>query len=261
MILNELGITLAARGEELEEIVLRANPALRETDRVLEILARQNRTLAHLATDSDAVLAPLARQRTRVTGFIEHAAETAEASAEERAALEEGLALFPEALREIQGDHGRAGVFERRGRPRARHAGSGGAVADAGDGGAGAVRARRHAGADEPRHGGRRGGPEAGRSRSGADPAARPCAGHRPGATGLQDLLSSLRSTQGFERLMDFLFYSVGTINGFDQYGHFLRALLIITNCNDYEVVPIGGCGANFTSPFVVLGALFRDVF
>jgi hypothetical protein len=46
---------------------------------------------------------------------------------------------------------------------------------------------------------------------------------------------------------MDFLLYSVGASNGYDQYGHFLRALLIITNCNDYEITPIGGCEANFT--------------
>ncbi len=251
LILNELGITLAARGEELEEIVLRANPALRETDRVLEILARQNRTLAQLATDSDAVLAPLARQRTRVTGFIEHAAETAEASAEERAALEEGLALFPEALREIRATMGELESF---------NAAAGPVLGTLGAAAPSLTRATVALGpfarAATPAL------TSLGTAAQGAGPklaAADPvliqlrdlAQATVPGATGLQDLLSSLRSTQGFERLMDFLFYSVGTINGFDQYGHFLRALLIITNCNDYEVVPIGGCGATFTSPFV----------
>ena len=42
LILNELGTGLAGRGRDLNEVIRRANPALRETDKVLEILARQN---------------------------------------------------------------------------------------------------------------------------------------------------------------------------------------------------------------------------
>ena len=45
---------------------------------------------------------------------------------------------------------------------------------------------------------------------------------------------------------MLFIFNSVGSINGFDQYGHFLRALLPLNNCVDYETVPEPGCDANF---------------
>ena len=63
LILNDLGAGLAARGEELQAIVRRADPALQQTDRVLGILAQQNQALAQLATDSDRILAPLARQR------------------------------------------------------------------------------------------------------------------------------------------------------------------------------------------------------
>ncbi len=61
LILNELGAGFAARGDELGEIIERANPALRETNEVLAILARQNRVLAQLASDSDAVIGALAR--------------------------------------------------------------------------------------------------------------------------------------------------------------------------------------------------------
>ena len=46
ILLNELGTGLAGRGGELIEVIHRANPALRETDEVLKILADQNRTLA-----------------------------------------------------------------------------------------------------------------------------------------------------------------------------------------------------------------------
>ena len=102
LILNDLGAGLAARGEELAEIVERSNPALRETDEVLAILARQNHQLAALASDGDAVLAPLARDRDRLTGFIDNAEVVGAATAERSAELEEGLAKLPPTLREVR---------------------------------------------------------------------------------------------------------------------------------------------------------------
>ena len=63
LIIDELGTGLAARGSDLNNVIHRANPALGQTDQVLQILASQNRTLARLATESDAVLAPLAKAK------------------------------------------------------------------------------------------------------------------------------------------------------------------------------------------------------
>ena len=74
IILNELGTGLAARGSDLNAVIRRADPALGNTDQVLKILAGQNRALAKLATDSAAVLGPLARQRKRAGG-LHHAGE------------------------------------------------------------------------------------------------------------------------------------------------------------------------------------------
>src|SRR3954469_2318626 len=53
IILGELGTAVAGRGKDLNQTIKRANPALLETDKVLKILASQNRILANLATDSD----------------------------------------------------------------------------------------------------------------------------------------------------------------------------------------------------------------
>ena len=39
ILINEFGTALAGRGAELNEVIHRANPALRETDKVLKILA------------------------------------------------------------------------------------------------------------------------------------------------------------------------------------------------------------------------------
>src|SRR5919106_4172663 len=102
LILNDLGAGFASRGDELEEIVERSNPALRQTNRVLAILAQQNRALAELARDSDTVLAPLARDRRQITGFMRGSTVASQATAERAADLERGFELFPEYLRRLR---------------------------------------------------------------------------------------------------------------------------------------------------------------
>src|SRR4051794_38651070 len=52
ILLSELGAGLAGRGEDLNALIRRANPALLETDRVLKQLADENVTLENLATES-----------------------------------------------------------------------------------------------------------------------------------------------------------------------------------------------------------------
>ena len=66
LIFNELGASLAGRGEDLEEVVKRANPVLRDTDRLFGILREQRDQLAQLAADSEAdPRAAFARARQR----------------------------------------------------------------------------------------------------------------------------------------------------------------------------------------------------
>ena len=67
-----------------------------------------------------------------------------------------------------------------------------------------------------------------------------------PLSTNLSALLTSLRDTGGIERLMDFLFYSAVAINGYDSYGHYLRAQLIVNTCTTYRVQNDPSCTANF---------------
>jgi hypothetical protein len=68
----------------------------------------------------------------------------------------------------------------------------------------------------------------------------------RSPASDAHALLGSLEATGGFQRLADFIYSSSGSINGFDQYGHFLRAELLVTNCVDYVTTTLSGCEANF---------------
>jgi phospholipid/cholesterol/gamma-HCH transport system substrate-binding protein len=45
---------------------------------------------------------------------------------------------------------------------------------------------------------------------------------------------------------MDYIFYQVAAINGFDAVGHYLRAELKVNQCATYAVRPVAGCSANF---------------
>ena len=94
ILISEFGAGLAGRGEELNEVIHRANPALRETDQVLKILADQNRTLARLARDSDQALGPIAREREHFADFIVQANTTSVASAERSEDIARGIQLL-----------------------------------------------------------------------------------------------------------------------------------------------------------------------
>ena len=102
LILNDLGAGFAARGEDLAAIIRRADPALRQTNRVLAELASQNQRLSQLARDGDTIMQPFARERRAVSGFINNANVAAEATAERSQDLEAGFQRFPEALRQLR---------------------------------------------------------------------------------------------------------------------------------------------------------------
>ena len=81
LILTELGVGLTGRGEDLNTTLRRAVPALRETDKVLEILAANRRTINALTRDADRALVGVARNRRDVGRFVREAGDTTQASA------------------------------------------------------------------------------------------------------------------------------------------------------------------------------------
>jgi len=67
----------------------------------------------------------------------------------------------------------------------------------------------------------------------------------------LANLLVSLKKTGGWDGLTELIYNTAGAFNGFDQYGHFGRTLVTLTNCVNYEPARVGasGCVANFHGP------------
>jgi virulence factor Mce-like protein len=102
IILDELGAGVAGRAEDINDVIRRASPALRETDRVLVKLANQNQTLKQLITDADTVIGDLADNKRNVGRWVVETKETAAASAERRADIAAGLQRLPTFLRELR---------------------------------------------------------------------------------------------------------------------------------------------------------------
>ncbi|HEX8084834.1 MAG TPA: MlaD family protein [Solirubrobacteraceae bacterium] len=102
LIINELGAAVAGNSEELNDAIRRASPALRETNRVLAILARQNQVLADLARDADQVVGELNDNRRDISRWIIEARDTASASAERDRDIARGFERLPTFLAELE---------------------------------------------------------------------------------------------------------------------------------------------------------------
>jgi phospholipid/cholesterol/gamma-HCH transport system substrate-binding protein len=250
LILNELGAGLAGRGEDVEEVVKRANPVLRDADRLFGILRAQRDRLAQLAADSEEILVPLARERRSVAGFFSNAGATAQASAEEGAALEASLRKLPPFLRELRQTLASFEFFSEAGTPVSE------SLAKAAPAFTRATRALtpfsaastvslKSLGAS---------GEEAGPKLRAADPVVKKLRNlARSGAsptTELAAFLTSATETGGFNNLADVIYNSAAAVNEFDQYGHFGRSIVALSDCTDYWVAtPRSGCVANFNGP------------
>ena len=102
IILGELGAAVAGNAGNLNAAIRRAVPALRETNRVLAILSRQNQILADLARDADTVIGDLAGNRRDVARWVVEARDTARTSAERDRDIARGFERLPRFLAELE---------------------------------------------------------------------------------------------------------------------------------------------------------------
>jgi ABC-type transporter Mla subunit MlaD len=102
LILAELGTGLAGRPEDLSAVLKRADPGLRETSKVLEILGRQNQIIKDFITNSDTVVAQLEAKKKDVARWVKSAGKTAAISATRQVALRQQWQQFPRFLGELK---------------------------------------------------------------------------------------------------------------------------------------------------------------
>lgn len=253
LILNELGAGFAGRGEDIEELVKRANPVLRDADRMFGILKDQRKQLAQLTADSDAILEPLARERASVAGFFTNAGVAAQASAERGTELEESFAKLPRFLSEFRQTMRSLQGFAEAGTPVFEDLDTAApsltqstrlltpfsealtvslrSLGDAGEG--------------------------AGPFLVEADPIVRKSG--ELGTSGvvptreLAKLTTDIKQTKGWDYLVRLIYNSTAATNGFDQYGHFGRTRVALADCTQYQANKHGksGCVGRFNGPEV----------
>ena len=247
LILNDLGAGLAARGATLNQVLERANPALQQTDKVLAILADQNQQLAQLATDSESVLAPLARERDSIAGFIENATVAGEASAERREDIEHGFVEFPPALAELESTMVELRRFAAAAQPvaadlRVAAPSLAGATEALGPFSSAGTRALTTLGEAAE---------ESESDLIASDPLINDLRklgeANTAAARNLNGLLNTLRRTGGLDFFYEAIVNLGSAINGFDDFGHFVRSSIQINNCLDITVSPVTGCSAKWT--------------
>src|SRR5687768_6233875 len=102
LVLNEFGAGLAGRPEDLNEAIRRGVPALRQTTRVLAILAEHDRVIRDMVGDADRVIGKLAANRRDVGWFVDEAEDTASASAERADDIALNFQKLPTFVRELR---------------------------------------------------------------------------------------------------------------------------------------------------------------
>src|SRR3954462_1887006 len=259
LILNELGGGLAGRGEDIEVLVKRANPVLRDVDRFFGVLSAQRNQLAQLASNSEEILGPLSREREHVAGFFTNAGAAAEASAEKGPELEEALQKFPTFLREFRKTMVSLKTFSDAGTPLFEDFGT--AAPQLTDATrtltpfseALTVSLKSLGNAAEAS------GPEFAK----ADPVVRQASvlaksGVVP-TEELAKLLVDLKKTGGWDGLTELIYNNTAALNGFDQYGHFGRPRVTLSTCLSYQANTSGqgggGCSSRFNGPGASEGA------
>jgi phospholipid/cholesterol/gamma-HCH transport system substrate-binding protein len=109
LLVTELGTGLAGRPDDLQEVLKRAHPGLRETSRVLRILGDQNQVIKNFITDSDTVVTELEKNKKDVVRWVKEAGDAAEISATRREALRAQFRRFPTFLDELRPTMARLG--------------------------------------------------------------------------------------------------------------------------------------------------------
>ena len=271
MIITELGTGLAGRPDDLQEVLKRAHPGLRETSRTLGILGNQNRVIENFIKDSDTVVAQLENRKREVTRWIEEAGRTAEISASRRAQLRETFRKLPGFLAQLRPTMAslegladeqiplladaqtaapdldrfltKLGPFAEASRPAVRSLGKTSVVGRrAFERGANEVRELRRLAAAAPATARplRQLFESLDDRRRAVDESTRGAKDARarvdgPPASDPSQNNGGRGGFTGFESLWNYFFWQTLSINGYDDLGHVLRLGLTVTKCSEYE--------------------------
>jgi ABC-type transporter Mla subunit MlaD len=247
VIINELGITLTGRGQDLQEILNRFNPTFREVNKVLKILAAENKSLVKMADNGDKSLIQLAKARKNITGMMKNADTAARATNVKQAELAETMRTLPALLEELEKT---APVLEEFANQSAPVAAS--ARAASADLSTFTTGLKPFVDAANPAL--KRFGNTADVFRA-QIPALQPVAEqlrkigqNRSSVTNINKLLTSFEKQHGYGNLAAMAIGLAGAGNGTNSFGHFMRSAMVIPNGGCLLTSPqrSGDCAADF---------------
>lgn len=246
LIIEGLGAGLAGNGQQLNAALLRADPALQETDKVIAVLASEDHTLARLTDESSVILAPLAAQRAHLGGFFQHAGAVAVASAQEGKAIERNLQDFPPFLAQLRPAANRLSDLAQQMTPalqslQAQAPAINESVRGLGPLADSSIPALKSLGSVAQR--GETVFPRAHTLAQQLLALGQPL---QPLATELAATAKSFDTTGGIEDVMRFIYYYAGSVNGENALGHYIRSLVEIGGCSPRTSTSVPGCGATF---------------
>lgn len=247
LLLSALGGGLAGRGDDLNAAIRQADPAFRETERLLSLVDGERQTIRSLIREADVVVGRLDDRREDVADVVSSAARATAPTARRRAELQATVRELPEfltqarpALHELRrlGEEGTPVISE---------------VASAAPAATRLVTAvSPFASAARPAL--RELGPAAAAGRKAVRPAApqvrrlrRLAEAARPAAAQLAAFLESSRDQGAVEGVLRFAYWGTAALARFDSVSHILPAYPLVTDsCNLYATVTVAACDAHF---------------
>ncbi len=248
VVIATLGLGVAARGEDLNEILRRANPTLGLVRKALRMLDDQREELSTAVRATDNVTRELARRDDRLADFIDQAARVSTQTGTHSRELAEGVRRLPGLLDALRPALRRADRLVTEGTPVLRDLRRSGPALDA------AVRQLEpFARAGRPAikelipvaDQGRR----TARSARNTVALLRQFAAKANPVGGLLNrVLVDLRDRGGIENLLLFGYHSTAGAARYDAVSHLLPSRLLFNDCMTYATAPTAGCSANFNT-------------
>lgn len=249
VIMSELGITLSGRGQDLQDIITRFDPTMKEVNDILKILAKQNDELEQMAVKGDQVMKEFAANRKHITGLFREADKTSRAVNAKRAELDATLARIPAFLDELEPTAHQFKQIAEEAAPVARSA-----RLSAKNLSTFVSNTNELVEAANPAF--KKFGDSLDVFRA-QIPALQPIAtdlnrfaGYRSSVTNIRKLLESFDEQGGFMNLTSISYGVATAANGYDSFGHFMRAGMVLAGaCFFYSPGKAGlDCGANFAT-------------
>ncbi|HWE34712.1 MAG TPA: MlaD family protein [Solirubrobacteraceae bacterium] len=248
LLLDSLGVGLTARGSDLNATILRANPALQETRKVLGILNQNRAQLQSLISASDVVLGRLAVSRQRVGAFVHNSATILNTTASNRAALAQDISRLPPLLEQARPALTELTAFAKQGTAPAEELN---AAAPSFNSLLGQLQTFAPQVLPTVKKLGNTATvlqnalpsvtPQVQRLRTFASVA--PASGQL-----LASLFSSMRSQGAVDGLLEFAYYAAAAFARYDNISHILPAYAMATPCEAITTTPFPGCNAHFSS-------------